>query len=306
MKFDTPATTKPIDQLKVIGQPANRIDGPLKTTGTARYAYEQREAIPNPAYGYVVGAAIAKGRIRSLDVTAAKAASGVLAVVTAENAGKLDKGRFNTVRLLGGPEVEHYHQAIAVVVAGTFEQARAAAALIRVDYARAQGAFDLAAVKGSATPARMFSGPADTSVGDFAGAFASAPVKLDETYTTPDEAHAMMEPHASIAAWDGDKLTLWTSNQMIDWGAGELAKTLGIAKENVRLISPYIGERLRRKAVPARRCAARRGRCAGGRSTGESRADPAPDVQQYPPSARDHPAHPHRRGERRKDHRDRP
>ena len=71
----------------------------------------------------------------------------MLAIVTAENAGKLDKGRFNTARLLGGPEIEHYHQAIAVVVAETFEQARAAAQLVRVDYARAQGAFDLEAVK---------------------------------------------------------------------------------------------------------------------------------------------------------------
>src|SRR5439155_12403870 len=75
----------------------------------------------------------------------------------------------------------------------------------------------------------------------FAGAFAAAPVQFDATYTTPDQSHAMMEPHASIAAWDGDKLTLWTSNQMIDWSTGDVAKTLGIPKENVRLISPYIG-----------------------------------------------------------------
>ena len=87
----------------------------------------------------------------------------------------------------------------------------------------------------------MTGGPPDTAVGDFAGAFAAAPVQLDATYTTPDQAHAMMEPHASIAAWNGDKLTLWTSNQMIDWSAADLAKTLGIPKENVRLISPYIG-----------------------------------------------------------------
>ena len=84
--------------------------------------------MPNPAYGYVVGAAIAKGRIASMDLAAAKAAPGVLAVVTAENAGKLGKGNLNTAKLLGGPEIEHYHQAIALVVAETFEQARAAAA----------------------------------------------------------------------------------------------------------------------------------------------------------------------------------
>src|SRR5947199_9873655 len=101
MKFDTPATTNPIDQLKVIGKPTDRIDGPLKTTGTAPYAYERHDVAPNQAYGYVVAAAIAKGRIASIDLAAAKAAHGVLAIVTADNAGKLDKGKFNTARLLG-------------------------------------------------------------------------------------------------------------------------------------------------------------------------------------------------------------
>src|SRR5215212_889064 len=110
MKFDTPATTNPIDQLKVVGKPVDRIDGPLKTTGAATYAYEWHDPRSKLAYGYIVGSAIAKGRIASMDLTAAKAASGVLAVVTADNAGKLDKGRFNTAKLLGGPDIQHYHQ----------------------------------------------------------------------------------------------------------------------------------------------------------------------------------------------------
>ncbi|MES2197454.1 MAG: aldehyde oxidoreductase molybdenum-binding subunit PaoC [Pseudomonadota bacterium] len=241
MRFDTPATTNPIDQLKVIGQPIDRIDGPLKTTGRAAYAYERHDVVPNQAYGYVVGAGIAKGRIKAMDIGKARSASGVLAIVTADNAGKLGKGKLNFAKLLGGPEIQHYHQAIAVVVAETFEQARAAAELVRVDYSSAEGAFDLAAVKDTGKPAEVTGGPADTAVGDFAGAFAAAPIQLDATYTTPDEAHAMMEPHASMAAWNGDKLTLWTSNQMIDWSVGDLATTLGIAKENVRLISPFIG-----------------------------------------------------------------
>jgi xanthine dehydrogenase YagR molybdenum-binding subunit len=243
MRFDTPATTNPIDQLKVVGKPTDRIDGPLKTTGTAPYAYEHHDVVPNQAYGYVVGAAVAKGRIASMDLKDAKAAPGVLAIVTAENAGKLGKGKFNTAKLLGGPDIEHYHQAIAVVVAETFEQATAAAQLVHVNYVRANGAFDLAAAKDSAVPPPTveFSGPPDTAVGDFAGAFAAAPVQLDATYTTPDQSQAMMEPHASIAAWDGDKLTLWTSNQLIDWSTTDLATTLGIAKEKVRLISPFIG-----------------------------------------------------------------
>src|ERR1700761_3458864 len=143
MKFDTPATTNPIDHLKVIGHPTNRVDGPLKTTGNATYAYEWHDVFSAPAYGYVVGAAIAKGRITGMDVSRANAASGVIAIVTAENAGKLGKGKFNTAKLLGGPEIDHYHQAVAVVVADAFEQATAAAALLRIDYTPSKGSFDL-------------------------------------------------------------------------------------------------------------------------------------------------------------------
>lgn len=242
MKFDTPATTNPIDQMKVVGKPTNRIDGPLKTTGTAPYAYERHDVAANQAYGYVVGAAIAKGRIASMTLDAAKAAPGVIAIVTADNAGTLGKGDFNTARLLGGPGIEHYHQAIALVVAETFEQARAAAALVRVEYAREKGAFDLAAAVDTAIkPKASFGTEPDSAVGNFAAAFAAAPVQVDARYTTPDHSHAMMEPHATIAAWEGDKLTVWTSNQMIAWSVGDMAKTLGIPKENIRFDSPYIG-----------------------------------------------------------------
>jgi xanthine dehydrogenase YagR molybdenum-binding subunit len=243
VKFNTPATTNPIDQLKVIGKPTDRIDGPLKTTGTAPYAYERHDAAPDAAYGYVAGAGIAKGRIASMDLRAARTAPGVLAIITAENAGKLTKGSFNTARLLGGPEIDHYHQAVALVVANTFEQARAAAQLVRIVYESTPGKFNLATEKDGAPLAKAsdFSGEPETKVGDFAGAFAAAPVQLDATYTTPDQSHAMMEPHATTAAWTGDKLTVWTANQMIDWGVGDLARTLGIPKANVRLVSPFIG-----------------------------------------------------------------
>lgn len=242
MKFDTPATTNPIDQLKVVGRPTERIDGPLKTSGTARYAYERHDVVSNPAYGYVIGSAVAKGRIKSFDLSAAKNAPGVLGFVTYQNAGKLEKAERNTAKLLGGPEVDHYHQAVALVIAETFEQARAAAPLVRVNYERAPGKFDLMAERGSAgKPEPDSGGPPDSAVGDFASAFAAAPVQFDATYTTPDQSHMMMEPHASIAKWEGDKLTVWTSSQMINWGVTDLAKTLGIPKENVRFVSPYIG-----------------------------------------------------------------
>jgi xanthine dehydrogenase YagR molybdenum-binding subunit len=240
MKFTTPATTNPIDRLKVIGKPTDRIDGPLKTTGTAPYAYEQHKVAPNAAYGYVVGAAIAKGRITSIDTAAAKRAPGVVTIVTYENAGKVGKGDYNTARLLAGPEVQHYHQAVAVVVAETFEQARAAAALLKIEYAKTEGAYVLDKAKNTAKKPDEKDKP-DTAVGNFEGGYAKAPVKLDATYTTPDQSHAMMEPHSSIAVWEGDKLTLYTSNQMINWGKKDMAKTLGIPEDNVRLVSPYIG-----------------------------------------------------------------
>jgi xanthine dehydrogenase YagR molybdenum-binding subunit len=100
----------------------------------------------------------------------------------------------------------------------------------------------LAAARDTAVkPKPDFNGEPDTAVGDFAGAYAAAPIKLDESYSTPDQAHAMMEPHASIAAWRGDELYVWTSNQMINWGATDLAKTLGMPKGKVRLMSPFIG-----------------------------------------------------------------
>ncbi|MES2987945.1 MAG: aldehyde oxidoreductase molybdenum-binding subunit PaoC [Pseudomonadota bacterium] len=238
MKFDTPAGQNPIDQLKVVGKSHDRIDGKFKTTGTAHYAYERHDVVANQAYGYVVGSAIAKGRINAINLADAKAAPGVIAIVTAEDI-KIAKSQMNTAPLLAGPGVQHYHQAVAIVVAETFEQARSAASLVRVDYTREKGAFDLAAAKDGATkPSR---GKADTAVGNFAAGFAAAEVTIDATYTTPDHSHAMMEPHASIAAWEGDKLMLWTSHQMIAWAKRDIAITLGLKPENVRVDSPYIG-----------------------------------------------------------------
>lgn len=239
MKFDTPASTNPIDQLKVVGKATPRIDGKLKTTGQAHYAYEHHDVVPNQAYGYVVTSAIAKGRIGSMNLEAANAAPGVIGIVTAASAGKLGKGKYNTATLLGGPEIQHYHQAIALVVAESFEQARTAAQLVQVEYLRTNGKYDLGGDLNAAVKPEGES--PDTARGDFAGAFSSAAVQFDATYTTPDQSHAAMEPHTSMATWEGEKLTLWTSNQMIAWSVGDIATTLGMAKENVRLVSPYIG-----------------------------------------------------------------
>jgi len=238
MKFDTPAGTNPIDRETVVGKPHPRIEGPLKTTGRAVYSYENHDAAPNAAYGYVVGSGIAKGRIASMDVREAKAAPGVLEVVTADNAGPIKTAGFYVAKPLAGPEIEHYHQAIALVVAETFEQARYAASLIRVDYARAQGAFDLAAARGDAKPHQR---QPDVRIGDFDKAFASAPVKVDATYTTPDHSHMMLEPHATIARWDGDQLTIWSAQQIVGWARRDLGNKLSIPQDKIRVVATYIG-----------------------------------------------------------------
>ena len=102
MKFDTPATTNPIDQLKVVGKPTDRIDGKLKTTGTAPYAYERHDVVSNQAYGFILGAAIAKGRISGMDLDNAKAAPGVIAIVSTLDMPKLPRGKLNIACLFGG------------------------------------------------------------------------------------------------------------------------------------------------------------------------------------------------------------
>jgi xanthine dehydrogenase YagR molybdenum-binding subunit len=243
MKFDTPAGQNPSDRLAVIGQPHDRFEAKLKTTGTATYAYEYHDVVAKAAYSHVLGAAIGKGRITSIDTRQAEAARGVLAVITHRNAGPLGVGKFYVHRMLAAPEVDHYHQPVAVVVAETFEQARAAASLIRVGYEGGEGQFDLAAQLASApvAPRMQYGGPTETQVGDFERAYSEAAFKVDETYTVPDQAHAMMEPHATLANWDGDRVTCWTSIQAMNWGTRDLASILGIPRENVRLISPFIG-----------------------------------------------------------------
>ncbi len=160
MKFDTPAGASPLDQQKHLGRATDRVEGPLKATGTAKYAYEWHDEVPNAACGYVIGAAIAKGRIASIDVHGAKTAPGVIGVLTAADVGPLQKVQFNTAKLLGGPEIQHYHQAIAIVVAETFEQARTAAQRVQVRYARTPGAFDLEAARGQRQAAENHRRPA--------------------------------------------------------------------------------------------------------------------------------------------------
>ena len=242
MKYEAPAGKNLFDDAKIVGKSTKRIDGPRKVTGTAPYAYERHDVASGQAYGYIVGAGIAKGRIAAMDLDEARQAPGVIAIVAATESDPVGTSDFNHAPLFGGRDIAHYHQAIACVVAETFEQARAAASLIHTRYDRSKGAYDLAKMKPDAKLSKGDGGKPDkVTQGDFAKAFAAAPVTVDATYTTPDESHAMMEPHATIAAWEGDKLTLWTSNQMIHWSVEALASILDMPKEKIRVDSPFIG-----------------------------------------------------------------
>jgi xanthine dehydrogenase YagR molybdenum-binding subunit len=238
MEFNKPAEDNIFDSAKILGKPHLRVDGRLKVSGHAPYAYERHDVVEGQLVGYPVGSTVAKGRITSMDASAARAAPGVIAVVTTVEMQPLPLGFLNVARLFGGNEVQHYHQAIAVVVAENFEQARSAAALIKTTYEIEEADFDLDA----AFQRLQGSGKPTTLVGDVEAAFKSAAAITDEFYHTPSHSHAMMEPHASIVDWsDGDRLTVWTSNQMINWNRGSLATTFGIDKEKVRVESPYIG-----------------------------------------------------------------
>src|SRR3979490_1611488 len=194
-------------------------------------------------YGFVVEASIGKGTIRSIDTRAAEKTPGVALVLTHCNAPAQGTGNHREAHpVLTGPQVTGYGQPVAFVVAESFEQARAAAYPVEVNYDRSSGKYALRTSLSEARVPKPSDAPAaDSKVGDFAGAFASAPVQLDVTYTTPLHSHAMMEPHATLAMWDGDKLILHTANQMLNQGQQAIATTLKIPVENIRLISPFIG-----------------------------------------------------------------
>lgn len=153
MEFNAPATENLFDRAKLVGKSTPRIDGPLKVSGAAPYAAERHDVAAGQAYGWIVGAAIAKGRIRSMDLGDARRAPGVIAIVAATEHEPVGTSPYNHAPLFGGRDIAHYHQAIAVVVAETFEQARAAASLIRTQYDAAGGVHDLARVKSAAKSA---------------------------------------------------------------------------------------------------------------------------------------------------------
>jgi xanthine dehydrogenase YagR molybdenum-binding subunit len=237
-----PAAESPLDKTGgLLGQPLDRIDGPLKVTGRAPYAYEYREG-GAPAYAFLVEAGIATGCLLAIDTAAAEKAPGVILVLTYKNAPKQDPKTDSSAPQLIDDKILHHGQPIALVVAETFEQARAAAYLMKPTYASEKGKYDLASAMPEAVVPKVSNGNhPDSRMGDTDEAFAAAPVKIDVTYSTPPQSHAMMEPHATMAIWNGDALTLYTANQMLPQGVATVASTLQIPKEKVRLISRYVG-----------------------------------------------------------------
>jgi xanthine dehydrogenase YagR molybdenum-binding subunit len=240
MKYDTPLGDSLIDRERLVGKPINRVDGAAKVHGGATYAYEYREG-GDAAYGYLLTASCGKGRITSIDTKTAEAAPGVLLVWTYKNVPAQASPGPQTVPQMHSAEIMHNGETIAVAVAKTFEQARAAALLIEVEYENKDGAYDFAGLTGTATkpPEGMFK--PDSGAGDFAAQFPNTPVQIDVTYTTPNQSQAMMEPHATLAFWEGENLILYTAAQMANPSQKTIAATLNMRPENVRVIARYIG-----------------------------------------------------------------
>jgi xanthine dehydrogenase YagR molybdenum-binding subunit len=250
MEMNEPAPPNALDQNRhgQIGRAADRVDGRLKVTGGAPYAYEVDEGDP-PAYGFIVEATIARGKITLIDSGAAEQAPGVLLVLTHRNAPA--QARFSSesddrftwpLPCLVDVQVRHYGEPVAFVVAESFEQARAAARLVRVTYDAEPGKYELEPnLTRAFKPESADGDEPDTAVGDFEPAFATAPVQIDATYRTPIQIHAQMEPHASLARWEGSRLIVHCSTQMIESARQRVANTLMLPEEQVRIVSRYIG-----------------------------------------------------------------
>ena len=235
-----------------IGRPVSRVDGRQKVTGGATYAAEFD--VPGLAHGAVVRSTVANGRIACIDTRAAERATGVVAVLTHRNAPRLpyrehkalvDAVIGERLHVLQDDRVSHQGQPIALVIADTLEQANHAAMLVRVAYAPETGATDISGAEPVLpTQEKTDQGaglPPETRRGDPEGALASAEVKVDQTYVIPRENHNPIEMHATIAAWDGDRLTLWDKTQWVHNVADEIAAVFGIPADNIRVVSPFVG-----------------------------------------------------------------
>jgi xanthine dehydrogenase YagR molybdenum-binding subunit len=226
-----------------------RVDGPDKVTGRARYAFEH--PVTGAAYAWPVQSTIAKGEIRSVDTSAALALPGVLAVLTPDNAPRLTADD-PELALFQSRAVAYRGQLVAAVVAATLETARAAADLVRIEYAESSHDVTLTSDHpGLYKPDKVNPNfPTDTETGDPEAALATAPVRIDQTYRTPGEHNNPMEPHASIAWWDGDRLTVFDATQGPSRAAPIIAAVLGLQPDQVRVIAEHVGGGFGAKGTP--------------------------------------------------------
>jgi xanthine dehydrogenase YagR molybdenum-binding subunit len=226
-----------------IGAPLDRVDGHLKVTGAAKYSAEI--SMPGAAYGYLVLSTIANGRIRDIDTARALREPGVIEVMTHRNAPRLvtdgDKaGVDKAPMVLQDDTIAYDRQPVALVLADTFERAQHAASLVVVRY-DAEPPQTTFAMGTPYKPSAVHGKDADTQRGDAVAALAAAAIRVDNVYTTPAEHHNPMEPHATIARWDGDTLTVYDATQGIFATRTRLAALFGIPPENVRVIAKFIG-----------------------------------------------------------------
>jgi xanthine dehydrogenase YagR molybdenum-binding subunit len=235
------------------GKPLSRIDGRLKVTGQAKYAAEFNQN--QMAYAFPVRSTIGKGAITAIDATAAQSAGGVLSVMTHENAMRLKELK-NPLELLmvGGllgenlvplqdNKVHYFGQYIALVIAETYEQARAAAEMVKVTYAKEPVAVELEKeLSKGFKPQQMFGEKVQINEGKAAAIINSSPVKIEQTYTTSTENHHPMEPHATVAVWEADdKLLLYDATQGVKGVQGVAAFFFNLKSENVKVLSPFVG-----------------------------------------------------------------
>ncbi len=243
-----PSVGAPLDRPQggAVGAPLDRVDGRLKVTGGARYAAEFPTA--NVAHAVIVTSTVPVGRITSIDAKTAESAPGVIRVITHLNAPKLAMKKqgmlvTNALSLMQDDRVRYNGQPVALVIADTLERATDAASLVRVRYGgTTRPTLDMHAAKGSGyAPPPGFGGQPDSKHGDATAGLAQADVKIDAQYTTPIENHNPMEPHATIAAWEGDRLTVWDATQYVMGERDSLAGIVGVAPENVRVVSHFVG-----------------------------------------------------------------
>jgi xanthine dehydrogenase YagR molybdenum-binding subunit len=236
---------------RYIGKPMSRVDGVAKVTGKAKYAAEFQVA--NVAYGFIVLGSVAKGAITAMDTREAEAAEGVIRVFTHLNAPRLGpktsteeapprgnrEERDKSFRALQSERIYFNHQPVALVVAETYEQARYAARLVRVSYTEEPHSTDTEAVREQArAPAQ---GPPPRPRGNPEDVMRTAPVKVEAEYRIPIEHHNPMEPHAAIAIWQGDQLTIFDKTQDVYGVRRHLASSLNVPEESVTVISPFVG-----------------------------------------------------------------